>query len=563
MGTNKVTVKYFLCMLVLMLPAGLLAQAEFVEYNNPVYNFLERMDASHIIEKYNSFEKPATRRQIANYLTEVEKNLSSLSDTDKKIFDDLKVEFELELNGTLINSESLFNGNGYNFLSDKERYLYSMYERNKFTLFVNGIAQFNYINSNDNEINNSASASFLKYGGQLRGTILDRIGYSVQATNGKVWGDRQAALNMKEILFSYKYNTDPSNHTGNDFVDNTEGYISADFDLLQLKLGRDRKTIGYGPLPIILGDNFPSFDYLQFDFNYKIFSFSYVHGRLNGVTSSYTDTVQGGIRNVAEKYFGYHRFGFNISKHISFGLGEMIIYGNRSLDFTYLNPFNFYKSVEHANQDRDNSLMFLDVQNNSLNGLKIFGSVIMDDMDFGKIGKGWFGNQLLYNLTLYSASLYKILPLEFYLQYIRCEPYMFTHRIHNNSYTSFGYNLVNPIIPNSDKYLVRINYNPYYRLNFSLEASFTRHGANELNADGTVRINYGGDVLVGHREFDKTEVYFLEGIKEYYRNISFCTSYEPVNNYYFILNLVYENNSLANSIRQKFVNGFITLSFRI
>ncbi len=563
MGTNKIILKFCVSLFVIFISSGLFAQAEFVEYNNPVYNFLERMDASHIIDKYNSLERPVTRRQITDYLTEVEMNINSLSDADKKIFADLKKEFEYELNGTLNNSESLFDGTGYNFLSDKERYLYSMCERNKFTLFVNGIAQFNYIHSNDRVNDQSSSASFLKYGGQLRGTILDKIGYSVKATNGKVWGDRNAALNLNEILFSYKYNTDPSNHTGNDFVDNTEGYISADFNLLQFKLGRDRKIIGYGPLPVILGDNFPSFDYLQFDFTYKIFSFSYLHGRLNGIMSSYTDSVQGGMRNVAEKYFGYHRFGFNISRHISFGLGEMIIYGNRSLDFTYVNPFNFYKSVEHANQDRDNSLMFFDVQNNSVNGLKIFGSVIMDDMDFGKIGKGWFGNQLLYNLTLYSSNLYKILPLEFYLQYIRCEPYMFTHRIHNNSYTSFSYNLVNPILPNSEKFLIRINYNPYYRLNLSIEASFTRHGANELNADGTVKTNYGGDVLVGHREFDKTEVYFLEGIREYYRSISFCANYEPVNNYFLLLNLVYENNSLSNSIRQKYVNGFITLSFRI
>ncbi len=284
---------------------------------------------------------------------------------------------------------------------------------------------------------------------------------------------------------------------------------------------------------------------------------------MNGIITAYTDSVQGSIKNSDDKYLGYHRFGFNISKDFSFGLGEMIIYSGRSVDFTYLNPFNFYKSVEHANQDRDNSLLFVDFQNNSFAGLKVNGTVLIDDIDFGKVGKGWFGNQLLYNLTLYSSNLYKFVPVEFYMQYLRCEPYVYTHRIHNNSYTSFNYNLVNPILPNSDKFILRINYNPYYRLKLSLDVNFSRHGANELNDDGTVKTNYGGDVLVGHREFDKTEVYFLEGLREYYRSISFCTNYEPVNNYYFILNIVYENNSLANSIRQKFVNGFITLSFRI
>lgn len=563
MGTNKIILKFSVCILVLFLSAKIYSQAEFVEYDNPVYNFLERMDASHLLENYNSIEKPTTRKQIAHYLQEIEINKNSLGETDQKILDDLKSEFEFELTGKLDSSQSLFGGDGYDFLSQKEKYLYNIYEKDKFSFFVNGIADFQNVFINDVENSSSNSASFLKYGGQLRGTIINRIGYSIKGANGKVWGNRQAALNINDVKFAYKYNTDPTVHTGEDYVDNTEGYISADLDLLQLKLGRDRKVIGFGPVPIFLNDNFPQFDYIQFDFKYKFFTFSYLHGRLNGNITSYTDSIQGAIKNSEEKYFGYHRFGFNISHDISFGLGEMIIYSGRSIDFSYLNPFNFYKSVEHANQDRDNSLLFFDMQNNSIKGLKFYGSVLIDDLDFGKIGSGWFGNQFLYNLTVYSSNLYKILPVEIYFQYLRCEPYVFTHRIHDNSYTSFNYSLVNPILPNSDKYIIRINYNPYYRLKISLDLAFTRHGANELNSDGSVKTNYGGDVLVGHREFDKTEVYFLEGNREYFRSISFYTVFEPINNYYLMWKIIYENNSLANSVRQKSVNSFVTLSFRI
>ena len=53
----------------------------------------------------------------------------------------------------------------------------------------------------------------------------------------------------------------------------------------------------------------------------------------------------------------------------------MIVYSNRSMDLSYINPFNFYKSAEHANQDRDNSLLFLDLQNNSLKGISFYGSI--------------------------------------------------------------------------------------------------------------------------------------------------------------------------------------------
>jgi hypothetical protein len=60
-----------------------------------------------------------------------------------------------------------------------------------------------------------------------------------------------------------------------------------------------------------------------------------------------------------DKFLVYHRIGFNINRHFNFGVGEFIIYGRRGIDLSYLNPFAFYKSIEHSNRDRDNSMLFL------------------------------------------------------------------------------------------------------------------------------------------------------------------------------------------------------------
>ena len=196
-------------------------------------------------------------------------------------------------------------------------------------------------------------------------------------------------------------------------------------------------------------------------------------------------------------------------------------------------------------------------------GLKLFGAILIDDIDFGKLGTGWYGNELLYNFTLYSANLYKILPVDFYLQYIRCEPYVYTHRIYDNNYTNSGYSLAAPIQPNSDVYAAKFTYTPHYRLNIELELEYSRHGANVLNPDGSLKKNVGGNVLIGHREFDATTVKFLEGDREYFRSISFGAVYQPIKNYFINGSVVFQKNSLQNNVIQNFITAYLFVGLRI
>jgi hypothetical protein len=562
MGTNKIKITLIIIILLSLYKISI-AQAEYVPYNHPVYDFLERMDAEQIITGYNSIERPKNRKQISNYLQQVIEKSNLLSTVDQKILEDYKTEYEFELSGTLNNSESLIGSSDFSFISQKEKYLYSLIKPEKGTLFINMIVDINNIYEKDKQQGKNYFATYVKYGGQIRGTILDRIGFSIKGTNGKVLGDKEAAENINELKFSYKYNLDPSNHSGTDYVDNTEGYLAADFDFLQFKIGRDRKQIGYGPINYLLSDNSPQFDYISFDLEFQPLTFSYFHGKLLGGINYQQDTVQGGIKNISDKYIGYHRIGINVSRDFSFGLGELIIYSNRSIDLGYLNPFNFYKSVEHADQDRDNSLLFVDLMNNSIKGLKLFGSVLIDDIDFGKIGTGWYGNELLYDFTMYSSNLYNILPLDLYIQYIRCEPYVYTHRIHDNSYTNTIYGLADPIQPNSDIITARLNFNPNYRLSLYAEFSYSRHGANELNNDGTIRKNVGGNVLIGHRENDATEVHFLEGDREYYRSLSFGAVYQPIKDYFITGRVDYRKNSLQNNVIQNYLIAYFVIGLRI
>lgn len=544
--------------ILILLSLSIFAQSEYVPSTNPVYDFLERMESQLIIEDYNSFEIPKTRKEVSGYLKLVIQNENKLDKTDNKILKDLEIEFEYELNGTLNNSQSILGKGKYDVFSQKQKYLYYYNEPQKFNLFVNLLGEGEVIFNNDIQNKNNLSTSLGYVGGELRGTILNKFGFYLKGFNGNVFGNRETALLRNDLKYNFKLNEKPDQA----FFDETEGYITADFDIVKFKLGQDRINIGYGPVKALIDDNSPKFDYIGFNISYKFFNFSYFHGKLLGNTTFSFDSTIGEQTTVEDKYIGYHRIGFNISKDVNFGVGEFIIYGDRPLDLSYLNPFSLYKSIEHQNRDRDNSMLFFDFKNNSVRGLKLYSTLLIDDITINKLGSGWWGNQFLFNAGLYSSNLYKILPLDFRFEYIRIDPYVFTHRFLRNNFTNFNYNLGSFLQPNSELFYMQLSYRFTNRLNVSGDFSYSTHGANPLAPDSSVIKNVGGDISLGHRTFDSENVRFLDGYLEHSRTASVTVKFEPINEINFILNFRFINQSLQGKIK-KGAETFFTLSAKL
>jgi hypothetical protein len=534
-----------------------LAQDDYVSVNNSVYNFLQRMETLHIISNYNSFEIPKPRKDIVSYLKQAIASEDKLDSMDKQILNDLKVEFEYELYGTLNNSQSLIGKGKYNIFSQNNKHLFYFSNSDKSSLFINLLGEGEAIFQNNKSTNQNLSTMLGVIGGDIRGTFLNHFGFVLRGTNGDVFGNREVAKLRPDIAQNFKYNLDPAAA----FFDETEGYLTADYDMFRIKFGRERMRIGYGPIKSIIDDNAPPFDYLGFNIKYHFFTFSYFHGQLLGNSYFQPDSINGGIQVVAQKYIGYHRIGFNLSDAVNFGAGEIIIYGDRPLDLSYLNPFAFYKSVEHSNQDRDNSLLFFDFNNKSIKGLKIYSTLLIDDIDFSKIGTSWYGNETLFDLGLYSANLYKFLPLDFKLEYTRIDPYVHTHRTGNSNFTNLGYNLGSILKPNSELFLGEINYQFTYRLNLSASFTYILHGANPIGQNGTI-INVGGDEALGHRIFDSNNTKLLDGDLEYSRITSASLSFEPFRQIIISLKLIYYNESLQNSITNYQLQSYFDISAR-
>jgi hypothetical protein len=536
--------------------AFIFAQDDYVPVGHPIYDFLDRMEALHFISGYNSFELPKPRQEIAYYLKEIIKHKNELNNVDYKMLQDFETEFEFSLYGTLKNSEAILDSGGYDLFSQKSKYLYFYNKPGKANLFVNLIGEGDLINQKVfADSSRSGSSALGIIGGQIEGTFLDHFGFVIKGTDGDVLGNRQVAKLRPDIAENFKYNLDPAAA----FFDETSGYLTADYDMFRIKLGRDKMQIGYGPVKSIIDDIAPTFDYLGFNINYDFFTFSYFHAKILGTSYFQPDSINGGINVVPEKYLGYHRIGFNLSDNFNFGVGEMIIYGDRSIDLSYLNPFAFYKSVEHANQDRDNSFLFFDVNNKSIKGLKFYSTLLIDDIDFGKLGTGWYGNQTLFDFGIYSANLYDLIPLYIKLEYTKIDPYVHTHRTGSTNFTSDGYNLGSFLQPNSELFLAELDYQLNYRTSITANFSYVIHGANPILPDGTI-INVGGDENLGHRVFDSNTVRFLDGDLEYSRIFTGTINYEPFKQIYLNLKLMFLNEALQNSVINKQLQSYFTVS---
>ena len=533
-----------LCCILLLSASYAIAQTDYVELDNRIYSFLERMENRGIIDDYNSFAKPLTRGEAASYLLIIKNKETSLNEIDRAALNDLETEFEYELYGSVNNSVRIINNNGYDFKGEKQKYLF-FEQTNGFNIFINLFTEIEYIhNYKKNILNNNSFTGNL--GGIIRGNINDKFGYYLKGTNGKVFGNRDAALTKPGLAQNFKFSEKPDES----FFDETEGYLTADFNLIRFKLGRDRIKLGYGEIPLI-DDYSPRFDYLGLYLKYNFFSYSFLHAKMLDIDAS------GGHPVYSDKFLVYHRIGFNTGKHFDFGIGELVIYGNRGIDLSYLNPFVFYKSIEHSNRDRDNSMLFADINNNSIPNTKLFLTFLIDDISLSKVGTGWWGNQTVVNTGFYINDITG-LPLDVAASYQRAEPYTFTHRFSYNSFTNLGYSLSPYSVPNSEIFKGRLTYRINYRFEMSAGFTYILHGANPVSEKGI--INVGGDILLGHSDSDPEKASFLDGIREYYRTFFISVFFEPVNQLKINLNISYLNNSSWSKKSHKEVQSFFTLT---
>lgn len=503
------------------------AQAENVPVGNQVYEFLDRMGVKGVLPLYSNALLPLSRRQVAELLEEAGERRDALSATEQAYLAKFEREFARELGldddpfvlfGAHESAGALVEGAG----SDREKFLY--YYADSAAVFAAEFVGGLEYRAAFGDAYGTTNTWLGTIGGRLRGSLFERLGFYLQATNGQVWGDQEFALADPRLAANYKLNEGKSAN-----FDFTEAYLRLDWKHVWLQFGREYTGVGLGASDrLLLSENGPAFDFLKLGASYAWFRFVFLYGSILPAS-----TPAAGIPDEApadaNKYVALHRFQFALFGLANLAVTEMVIHQRASPEFAYLNPVNFFKSAEHQLRDRDNALLAVDLEVYPAAGWKTYGTWLIDDIDFSKMGTGWWGNQFGWQAGVAAADVAGAEDLDAVLEWTRLEPYVYTNRLLNNEYSHNDLSLGHRLRPNSDEIMLELRYRASERLRLRLRWATERHGANLIDADTLLR-NVGGDVLQGHRDTDAETALFLDGVRQDAWSLRARADWEPVTN---------------------------------
>lgn len=500
------------------------AQIEFVQIEHPVYSFLINQEAKGLLPHFSTSDLPWQRKDIVKALKLIAKYPHRLNRYENKALKLFETEFEiLPRDNTVLfysatdSSQILFKG----LISEDEKFFYHYkVSDTSNTVRITPLANLEnvYIDSDTGKGN-----AFLgNLGFRFYGTLSNHVGYYLQVTNGTLFsGDRWAAFYNHKLQQNIKFA-----ELNSDF-DFTESHVAFTYDWFTGVIGRQTRFTGSGIVQKTFMNNVsPAIDGLQLSANFLGFKYTFSTFSLLGISDS--SWLDAGFKTyIPTKLSSMHRFALRPSwGEVSFW--EAVVYSGRGFDLSYLNPLSFFKSLEHANHDRDNSLMGLDWTIRPIRGLQLNGSFLLDDIIFGEIGTGYWSNKFAFNFGLSYSDLFGFLGVE----YARVEPYTFSHFNPQNSYTNDRMLIGSYILPNSDMF--SLVYRFYFlgnRYPWFIRVGYERHGSNIYDENGNLSYNVGADPLQTRRPQDNYYVTFLDGKRMDAAIVEFGFAYEIIRNF--------------------------------
>ncbi len=525
--------KIFIFISILSIQNSLLAQIENVQLNHPVYSFLKEMYVKGFVEYIKEDDPVMSRFEINKLLNQIKFNEAYLSNTEKKLVQKYLEEFSDDLNSE--NTTQLFDPKN-NFVSDlpellsqKVKYLYG-YKEDGNNIFLEGLGHF-YHGQRFSPLPTN-NANLYDIGFRMRGTVFHQLGYNLTVIKGGVSGnDRLAEIIEPKLLSNYKWVEAVENIGNYGF---NYGYLKFHTEPMKemnlaIQLGREDITFGYGygSKLILSGDN-PTLDFIKFNFDYGVIHFTSIHASTVG-NFSYD------ISQRYTKYLALNRLKLSFKNLFDFGIGETMIYSGRGIELGYLSPLAFYKFIEMDLQDRDNGTLWMDFQTNFLKKLQFQATFYLDENILSNLQDlERFSNKTAYQLNAFWYEPFSIQDFSLIAEYTRIRPYVYSHRIPENTYTAFGVNLGHRIGPNADEIMFKANYNLNDRIRLTGEYRFSRKGNNVYDENGNLIKNVGGDIFLSHTiEEENRPAKFLDGERINTSHLILGFRIEPIREFYF------------------------------
>jgi hypothetical protein len=465
----------------------------FVPIDDPVYDFLERQATRGFIPEFLNDTKPLQRDEVVQCLLTLRTFGSDLHKTDRAILEDFLGEYRIELSDKkhpdLQGSDSRLGISSWkNFKKDmhciftdntceEEKHIYLMENDN--TVFWLNV---------DLTVTGEGKNSTLRF--------VDRLGAEASAQLGD-----HLAFFVDGYFFHY-YLPDAWREISDEYLgywindhefsnlatfDRSEAYINYTGDFGTFSIAHYPVVWGNSLNSIILSDKAIPFGSLRWTKTFKNFKYSFLHGSL--MTNNFTWTEAEG-RYYIPKYLVGHNLEIKFTPRFHVTFTEMLVYGNRIPEPTYMLPVIFLWPSEHTLGDRDNKMIKLGAEIYPLNGLRIYGNALLDELVFGQIFNDFWANKFALQAGLQWSP--RSLPMDVNMEFTAVHPWTYAHKYEFTTYTHHGQDLGFYMGPNSQLFTTKINYDLSSKDKISLEYNYAIEGADSVIVDG-ILYPVGGD----------------------------------------------------------------------
>ncbi|MFA6618034.1 MAG: hypothetical protein WCT23_03080 [Candidatus Neomarinimicrobiota bacterium] len=491
---------YIRATVLLLLTSCLFSMQLFVPIDDAVYPYLERQATRGFIPEFLNDSKPLQRDEVAFWLVKLHDFEKKMHRVDRNLLEDFLGEYRVELgrgkHPDLSESDSRLGiGSWKNFKEDMHcLFVCDTYEEEKHIYLHESENTIFWINSD---------FTFIGEGKNNIVRFIDRLGAEASMQLGK-----HVSLFVDGYFFHHflpdewrEISDEFAGYWINDYAvknfatfDRSEAYMNVSGDFGTFTLAHYPIVWGSGLHSLILAEEAIPFGSLRWIKTFKNFKYSFVHGTL--LANNYTWTEAEG-KHYPPKYLVGHNIEIKFTPRFHATFTEMIVYGNRLPEPSYLVPSIFLWPTEHALSDRDNKMIQLGAEIFPLNGLRVYGNVLLDELVFGKIFKDFWANK--YALQGGFQWSPRSLPMDVITELTAVHPWTYAHKYEFTSYTHHGKDLGFFMGPNTRFLTSRINYD----LSVKNKLIFAYHqcweGADVLN-DGVRDYPIGGDSNQNYEE---------------------------------------------------------------
>lgn len=224
--------------------------------------------------------------------------------------------------------------------------------------------------------------------------------------------------------------------------------------------GYDKHFFGDGYRSLLLSDNAAPFPFAEINVNFWRIQYMFMCSYLKDI-----DNVSASAR-LNDKYGVFHYLDINITKRLSIGIYEAIIWwgadpdSKRGFDPAYLNPVIFFRPVEYSMHSPDNANLGGNLKLRLWRKTFLYGQLFVDDLKIKELvsNSGWWGNKYGIQIGCKTYNLFNIRNLFVQSEFNVVRPYTYSHSSSSLNYGTMYQSLAHPLGANFREVLGILRY---------------------------------------------------------------------------------------------------------